>query len=977
LYLPSGYSLFLRSEPFGWLKTPEVVIKEMPTLPKIFQQILILPEKIPVNLFLVMKILKFVCLLFLSFMSLILTSQESVRNTFLSVYADYNNLMKAGRLFDAVNCLSGLLKSNIQLTEQQKLAINNNLGILHKTLEQYDIALKYYDVAESICLKNSFKDNSYLASIFGNKANIYTVKEDFNKVLEYTEKAIRSVQASNASQLFKQNTTSSLLISEGNAYCQLKGFNQALASFKKSLYLKNKYKLPGKGNVYLHYARTNAKMRDKLLADKYFNLSIRASEAENGGLSFKLVDIYIEYSYFLLSVNENAKALAVAQKALNINLKNFGEKNQPTSDCYQLLGNNYRNVKDYQKALIYYQKALISGSKDFNDPNIGANPSLIDINLNLWQLRVLQGKAEVLTVKAGEENDRNDKIGDLLTSLGTMNLTIEMANNIRGDYQHEETRLLFNEKQKNVFVIALETALKLYDLTTDKKYLLLAYQYAQQGKANELKYEIARNKLFSNNEIPDSLRDKENELQVDIEGYNTLIRNEMALPIPDTAKLVYWKDKLFDLNRLLEKQTKAIEQNYPRFIDKIKKGNIISTGSIQNYLKPDESLVEYVISDKDEKGERKLYEFVITRKDLVCHTELIDSTLSDKLIALKEQSINQFTENNSVGHYNKMNQLLFNAYSILIRPIEKYFAGKQLIIIPDNEISYLPFDAFLTSLPKKNRMNYAELAYLIRDYSISYSYSANTLVDNKSEPEYRPRVIGFAPDYSNMGTSDNQSFKALKSNSMEVEGIINNFDGTIFKADQATVTNFKLNLNSGAILHLAMHAELDTRQTGSSSLIFTPDNKHSGDYRLFNYEIGQMNINSPMVVLSACNTGNGKLYGGEGLMSLARNFILAGVPSVVETLWPVEDVAGSKIMEGFYKYLSQGKPKNTALRQAKLDYINTTSPSFVNPGFWAAYTLMGDVSAIKKVWWEDPRIIIPLIITISMIIILLIYRSRL
>ena len=69
-----------------------------------------------------------------------------------------------------------------------------------------------------------------------------------------------------------------------------------------------------------------------------------------------------------------------------------------------------------------------------------------------------------------------------------------------------------------------------------------------------------------------------------------------------------------------------------------------------------------------------------------------------------------------------------------------------------------------------------------------------------------------------------------------------------------------------------------------------------------------------MVVLSACNTGNGKFYSGEGAMSIARNFVLAGVPSIVETLWPVEDIAGSKIMINFYKYLSEGKEKNEALR---------------------------------------------------------------
>lgn len=923
-----------------------------------------------------MNVLKLINIFFFSFLSLFLTANESAHDTFISVYTEYTNMMKEGRLMDAVNCLSGLLNSNIPLTEKQKLAVNNNLGILHKNLGQYDVALKYYNVAESICLNNSFEDKSYLSSIYGNKVNIYAKKEEFSKVLEYTEKAIRSVQVSNASQLFKQNTISSLYIRAGNAYCQKNDFNQALSSFEKSLTLKNKYRLPEKEFVFVEYARTYAKMGNSSLADKYFNLSITSSDIENRSLSFKLIGIYIEYSYFLLSINENSKALTVAQKALNINLKSFGEKDQPTSDCYQLLGDNYRKAKDFQKALFYYQKSLISGSKAFNNPKIEANPSLNDINLNLWQLRVLQRKADVLAIQADKEDDKKIKINDLLIGLSTINLAIEMTKTVRGDYQYEETRLLFNEKQKNVFVIALETALKLYDLTGEKKYLYLAYQNSQQGKANELKYEIARNKLFSNNEIPDSIRNKEKELQINIDGYGTLMQNELALPNPDSTKITYWKDQLFDLKRLLEKQTQEIERNFPRFIDKIKRGNTIAIETIQSSLKPDESLIEYIFSDKDETGDRKLHAFVITQKNVVCHTELIDSTMSMKFTALKEQLINQFTEDNDIENYNMMNQLLFNAYSVLIQPIEKNFTGKKLIIIPDDEISYQPFDAFLSSWTKKKRMNYAELAYLIRDYSISYSYSTNTLWNNRSKSELWPKVIGFAPDYSNMGSEDSKKYKVLKSNNMEVESILDNFDGTVLKAGQATVTNFKSNLNSGAILHLAMHAELDTKQAGSSSLIFTPDTNNPGNYRLYNYEIGQMNINSPMVVLSACNTGSGKLYSGEGLMSLARNFVLAGVPSVVETLWPVEDVAGSKIMGSFYKYLSEGKPKNTALRQAKLDYINNVSPSFVNPRFWAAYTLIGDSSAIKKIWWKEPRAIIALIFSILILTVFIVYRLK-
>jgi len=712
------------------------------------------------------------------------------------------------------------------------------------------------------------------------------------------------------------------------------------------------------------------------LADKYFNLGIRQSESENRNIPIKLDNIYFEYCYFLLSINENTKALSIIQRVLNISLTGSDEKNQLVSNCYQLLGDYYRNIKDYPNALTYYQKALISGSKGFNDPKTEANPSLADITLNLWQLRVLRRKAEVLAILADDEKDKYEKIRYLKASLETSNLAAGMTNTIRVDYQDEETRLIFGEKQKNIFVASIESALNLYDLTGEKSYLYRAYKTTQQYKANELKYEIARNNSFTNNEIPDSLRNKEKELQRDIAAYTALVRSESALPTPAAAKIAYWKDQQFDLNRVLEKTVDQIAKNYPRFTDKLKRGTIIPIESIQANLRADESLVEYVISEKSGKGDRKLYAFVITPQDLMCHTELIDSTLAANFSGLKEQLNSQFAVNNSIENYNLMNQRLFDAYTVLIQPIEKYFTGKELIIIPDDEISYMPFDAFITSPGKKTKINYAGLAYLIRNYSISYGYSTNTLWNNKSKAQFSPKVIGFAPDYSNTGFDDGKKYKTLKSNSLEIEGILDNFDGTVLKAGRATIANFRSSLNSGAILHLAMHAELDTIQVGSSGLIFSPDTKSPGNYRLNNYEIGQMSVNSPMVVLSACNTGAGKLYSGEGLMSLARNFVLAGVPSVVETLWPVEDVAGSKIMGNYYKYLSEGKPKNTALRLAKLDYIDNSSPSFVNPRFWAAYTLMGDVSAIKKIWWKEPWIIIPLMLLISILTGFLIYRLR-
>lgn len=97
-----------------------------------------------------------------------------------------------------------------------------------------------------------------------------------------------------------------------------------------------------------------------------------------------------------------------------------------------------------------------------------------------------------------------------------------------------------------------------------------------------------------------------------------------------------------------------------------------------------------------------------------------------------------------------------------------------------------------------------------------------------------------------------------------------------------------------------------------------------------------------MVVLSACNSGTGTLYYGEGLMSLARSFTLAGASSVIKTAWEINDEASVSIMTQFYYHLYKGKKKNEAMRLAKLEYLSLASPSYEDPYFWAAYEVVGD-----------------------------------
>ena len=108
-----------------------------------------------------------------------------------------------------------------------------------------------------------------------------------------------------------------------------------------------------------------------------------------------------------------------------------------------------------------------------------------------------------------------------------------------------------------------------------------------------------------------------------------------------------------------------------------------------------------------------------------------------------------------------------------------------------------------------------------------------------------------------------------------------------------------------------------------------------------------MQLNADLAVLSACNTGYGKLSRGEGVMSLARAFTYAGVPATVTSLWKVPDLTTREIMVDFYKNLKQGMSKDAALRQAKLTYLKNAPESIAaNPFFWAGFVPMGNMEAM-------------------------------
>jgi CHAT domain-containing protein len=165
----------------------------------------------------------------------------------------------------------------------------------------------------------------------------------------------------------------------------------------------------------------------------------------------------------------------------------------------------------------------------------------------------------------------------------------------------------------------------------------------------------------------------------------------------------------------------------------------------------------------------------------------------------------------------------------------------------------------------------------------------------------------------------------------------------VYVGPAATEASFKReNLDHFNCLHFATHGLIDEEVPARSGVVFSLVDEKEEDGVLQMNEIFNLNLNADLVVLSACQSGLGKVVRGEGIIGLTRAFMYAGADSVVVSLWNVRDSSTAAFMKSFYKHLRAGKGKAEALRHAKLDMIRSDIRMYRFPYFWAPFVLIGN-----------------------------------
>jgi len=863
-----------------------------------------------------------------------------------SLFLRFADLYNSGDLVNAEKCMLTVLESKDTLSETYLVAAYNNLGATYTLWGKFKEALKYYNLAEDQITEKQ-QALQLLADIYNNKSRIYTYQKSFPKAIEYLEKSIRIYLDKSNQDVDLIHRISTAYLNIGIAYYEIKDYQIALEYFKQSAKLKEKFNLSKIGLTYHNIAKAYVKMGDTDKAEEFFEKGINSFNEEFGKDFFRMAELFFDYGQFLESEGRDSEALEIFQKASSICIESYGEKNAFVSLSYKHLGDFFLNKEDCNSALHYYQKALIAIVNDFNNPDIHSNPSVESSLYDIRLLDILKSKSEAFELFSAQKEDQGIRLEMMKKSYETIDLALQLINRMRNDYLTKESRLYLAENEKETYINAIDVTHHLYTITGDPEYQAIMYNIARQAKAAILRSEITDSELFYSIGIPDSLQQKHNSLFASIEAYNNFIQEEIRKSEPDNKKRDFWKDVLFETRSDFEKLENEINNQFPQYSILLQKTEPISLEEIQENLKKDESLVEYFLSNRNISGKRKLYIFTVTKNRLSFHETDLDSLFFKDVETIRKGTVQIQNPKAPLEIYRDYTRALFNMYDKLIKPVEIRFPGEKLIIIPDEEIAYLPFDAFLKSSPDSNRINYEGLDYLIRHYTCSFGYSSSLIFSKENKVTKTKKIYAFAPDYGNDSINYAKSSAYLGGAVMEIGTIYKWFQGKEYLGNQASETNFKSVVQYPVIFHLAMHSMPDPGNSRYSFLLFDIVNDSLEDGRLYNYEISISRINSPMVV-GACNTGSGTLSRGEGIMSMERGFILAGASSVIRTFWDINDDASAKIMIDFYYHLSRGRSKDESLRLAKLAYLNTAPPAYVNPWYWAAYSVTGDREPVTE-----------------------------
>ncbi len=835
-----------------------------------------------------------------------------------------------------LNLAAGIY-STISGTNSIDYAITiNNLAYVYKALGLYDQALNLMKKVIDIFKQTYGPQSPQVAKVLSDIGKIYMDKEENDLAKDYLQQSLDiyiKLYGANSLQ------AASVYYSLGVLYNQMQDYNTALQFYFAALRI-YQGKLPPThpdiigliNNIAVVY-RTMGNYETSI---QYYKNALKALKSVNPD-DYRIPIVYTNIAAIFYNLDQTDSALNYYKLAIERFYQNFGKHNPTLIKPLVNLGYVYFKKNNYSKALEYFQKAIIANCPNFNDENFHSNPSLTEYYNGIKLLESFSNKIAALV----KLYNKNKNTTYLWLAYKTTVLADSLAQELRQTIISDNDKLTLNLHTLKIYENGITICNMLTKFYPQEKFKFLnkAFYFAERNKAALLVESMNAAKAQKIAGIPDSLLQKEQNLRRLIAYYD----NKLA-KLEDFSKENIYRSELFKYKNKYHSLIKYFEQHYPKYYEIKYSPNFVEIQKLQNVLDTNQALISYFY------GYKNLFVFVIA-KDTVAILSSSSKNVADTVLKMyKNIKINSDQAIKKFAHSS------FELFKMIF-PNDIPKKVKKLVIIPDDILNIVPFEALLQNdtLPQNIR-DFAQYPFLIYSYDISYSYSSYlfyTLHYSEVQPVKGFDFLGVAPGFlgNNRPVFKGQKITPLPGSLKEVKEIAQNFaDHSLYTKTlldtTATETNFKhLDLTNFKIIHISTHGLIFSNHPDWSALIFSKEQQPDDGF-LFVGEIYNLKIRSSLVTLSACETGLGKISRGEGVIGMSRAFFFAGAQNLLISLWKVSDAATKNLMVQFYKNLLNQYPvinENTrysqALHKAKLWMLQN---GWSHPYYWASFILVGE-----------------------------------
>lgn len=747
--------------------------------------------------------------------------------------------------------------------------------------------------------------------------------DDYSKALTFFQSA--SSIAKDISDLYLLNET---LVNQTVVYKDLGDLDTALTYALDTLDLDKKEEL--KSQVAVDYLNIGVIYRQRAL------------------LQSRPTDFDKAYSFFNYSLE-----YATADKNLALRL---GALNN--------LGNLYADKGEQLKAKSLFEEAEELANEIGDQENLGQisnNLGLLETTLGNYEMAATHfqkaidiaqrlGSGQVLWEAYFELGNSLFKQGKYREAFNSYRTSISIIENIRSTIRLEEYKASYlgSDKRLDAYYNIIGLLAKIDNSILINPPLPEAFHYLERAKARAFldTLEIADINFEDSADI--RLVSQEKSLMRDISKiYTKLLNTSLSNEERDG-----FDKKIEDYEEELEKLKQEIREASPAYAN-LRYPKIITFDDVRaNLLKSATTIIAYAVGKDTTVG------FAISRGRLKTFPLPPRPELQRRISEYRKLISDSAATDFRLGHE------LFR--DLVLPGLDSH--TKKLVIIPDDILHLLPFEALVTE-PSSTH-------WLIEDFIVSYAPSLSSLKYLMDRQAIRRKHIKdllafgdpyYGPSEETLGNSlsgaideffplSPSSVTRLKYSGLEVKSLASLFKKSrvdIHLRQTATEEAVKsAPLKDYRIIHFASHAFIDDKKPARSAILLSLDQDPAEDGLLQTREIFNLKISADLVVLSACQTGLGQFIRGEGIEGLNRAFFYAGASSVLISLWSVNDQATSRLMQNFYRHLKDADTPAQSLRAAKLEMIQTQATS--HPFYWAGFIVTGDadyrIFGSKRIW---------------------------